>query len=455
MTNIKPHKTTKNLSIPEIALIVIFVLISFTFFYFGLQGQDQEQGQEQDQEIVKCSYMISSDGTDVYATNCKTGIIEYSESDGGSVIDYALSASGDTPNIIISDTINIASKVYVPSNTRIEFDNTVLNIITKGIVIFETINTNNVTIDGRVNINTNDNVIFSQIDSENIKWIADTTVYGSGHPLFLGWKGNLIEIGNINAINFNGNAVFMNAGNDIYIHDINLDLIGTFPESDDALIFVHSNQPETISNWRIEDITIDGTNSGDEKAVAVAVNGNRAPVWGHDVSIKNIYIENYYMDGLDVINLYNTSVDNFNYRNGVVGGIFVCSDKTVISNSLVDNGGTGFVFGDCGCPDRSYSDFKLINSEVRNSNHGFAASPSEGTIVSDITIDGFKENGNEYSIYMGADTLYTYTLGDTYNVLIKNSVLTSPTYFGDKVHNIEITATEHSTFQAFLKPFFS
>ena len=342
--------------------------------------------------------------------------------------------------VLRGDLGEIKNKINLLTDTNILFDSVV--ITAKDATIFEANNVRNVDLSGNIIVNADNVVILSQIDSKNINWVADTVVYGSGRPLFNGWKGTNIEISNIKAIRFNGNAIFMNAGNDIYIHNINLNLIGTFPESVDAIIMVHSNQPETISNWKIEDIVIDGTYSGDEKAVAIAVNGNRAPPWGYDVSVKNVYIKNYYMDGLDVINLYGSVVDNFNYDNGVVGGIFVCSDKTIISNSKVTNTvGSGFGFGDPGCPGRSYSDFRLVDSKVTNSGYAFVTAPSENTKVSNIEINNLDESNNEYSLWMGKDTFYGYILGNTYDVKIKNTNLKSPVYFGDKVTQIKVMST--------------
>jgi len=377
--------------------------------------------------------IVYRDGDTIYAVS--DGIVIFSGSDVG----YVINNIDDSSITLLGDLGTITETINMKSGTHILFDSVVIDS-TPNKLIFNNDNVEKIKYSGSIIISGNDIRLFEQLDSDNIKWIADTNILGSTDSvLFNGWKGNNIEIANIKADNFNGDAVFMNAGNNINVHDFNLTLSGTFLSSINAIIFIHSNQPETISNWNIEDITIDGTNSGDERRVAIAVNGNRAAPWGHDITIKNIHIKNYYQDGLNVINLYNSKVNNFNYDNGAVGGIFVCSDKTIISNSKVsDTIGSGYVFGDPGCPGRSYSDFKLIDSTVINSGEGFMAHPPEGTEVSEILIDNLNEYDNDFSIKVGADTSYGYILGYTHNITIQNTDLNSPTYFGDKSDGIII-----------------
>ena len=65
--------------------------------------------------VRDCSYVISTNGSTIYAQNCNTGALDYSGSSASSIIESALAASGGLV-FVKAGTYTISSQIDLPSN---------------------------------------------------------------------------------------------------------------------------------------------------------------------------------------------------------------------------------------------------------------------------------------------------------------------------------------------------
>lgn len=369
--------------------------------------------------IESSYYTISEEGDTFVIKNEQTGQLEKS----AKLNPFFTKLGGETKRIVLQGDFDIKETILIQSNTRIEFRNT--KITYSSSPLFKIDNAKNILFSGKLNV-VGGTTLLSESYAEDLKWIADTQIAGNfgNNDVFIGWQGSKIEIANIKTNSFKASLISLNGGNKVNIHDVKIKLAGTI---DRIPIHLYSNRADVIEDWIIKNIEIDGSKS-DETISAIAIEGNRGRNKGSNVIISNITVTNYNFDGLDVIDLYNTQIDRFKSINGGVGGLFICSDKTTVTNSMVEgNSGVGYAFGDPVCKQFSYSDLRIIDSIAKNNIIGIVTTPAEGTGVSEVLIDNFRAYDNRvpkkqvYGIALGLPKWWGYKLGKVENVSIINT----------------------------------